>query len=152
MRDIRYFQNLLQDKPDLLEPRLEELRSTIRRVNPLQLAHNTGAKFCSSPGSYDHFEFELWDQLVWLPWPELVAMQADRQRAHHSGHQALVLYYFVTAIGAPRSGSWIAFSELPDGRFYTQAFQSYTGSALALRFNPQPGSFTTAASVLAGCG
>ena len=32
------------------------------------------------------------------------------------------------------SGRWISFSELPDGRFYNQAYQGYTGGKLAQAF------------------
>ncbi len=48
--------------------------------------------------------------------------------------QAMLLYYFHTADGTPLAGRWISFADLPDGRFYNQAFQGYTGGELQRHF------------------
>jgi len=48
--------------------------------------------------------------------------------------QALLLYYFVTADGKSPEAHWISFADLPDGRFYNQAFQGYSGNELARSF------------------
>lgn len=45
--------------------------------------------------------------------------------------QALLLYHLCTTDGAPLTGRWISFRELPDGGFYHQAFQGYTGNRIA---------------------
>jgi hypothetical protein len=58
---------------------------------------------------------------------------------------ALLLYYFHTADGTPLSGRWISFSDLPDGRFYNQAFQGYTGRELSRAFGLDPEGFQRAA-------
>ena len=64
--------------------------------------------------------------------------------------QALLLYYFTHADGAPRLGYWVSFGELPDGRFYNQAFQGYTGAVIARRFQDDLGAFAEAARRLGG--
>ena len=48
--------------------------------------------------------------------------------------QALLLYHLSTTDGAPLTGRWISFRELPDGGFYHQAFQGYTGNRLVGHF------------------
>jgi hypothetical protein len=61
-----------------------------------------------------------------------------------------VLYYFLTCDGTPPAGQWISFSELPDGRFYNQAFQGYTGGKLAATFQNDFDGFCLAAESRGG--
>ena len=63
---------------------------------------------------------------------------------------ALLLYYFVTADGIPLRGQWISFTELPDGKFYNQAFQGYTGQQIARTFEDHHQRFERAAESLGG--
>jgi hypothetical protein len=64
--------------------------------------------------------------------------------------QALLLYYLTTADGTSLTGEWIAFSDLPDGRFYNQAFQGYTGKELRRSFQDDRVAFEQAAQALGG--
>ena len=62
----------------------------------------------------------------------------------------MLLYYFDTADGTPIAGKWISFSELPDGNFYNQAFQGYTGRQLSLMYGNNQDSFKKSAKALNG--
>ncbi len=62
--------------------------------------------------------------------------------------QAIILYYFHTADEVQPTGTWISFSELPDGRFYNHAFQGYTGRKLAQIYKDDRAAFQLAASKL----
>jgi len=62
----------------------------------------------------------------------------------------MLAYYLSTSDGTPLTGRWIAFSELPDGTFYTQAFQGYTGGELAKVFQDDVEGFAEAAASIAG--
>jgi hypothetical protein len=59
--------------------------------------------------------------------------------------QAQLAYYFTLSDGTPQTGRWISFSELPDGTFYTQAFQGYTGNELLKVFGNDENRFANAA-------
>jgi hypothetical protein len=48
--------------------------------------------------------------------------------------QALLIYHLAMTDGAPAAWKFMAFSELPDGKFYAQAFQGYTGEELRRHF------------------
>ena len=87
---------------------------------------------------------------VLLSFPELLAIdpQTNQELSHSS--LALLLYYFVTCDGTQASGKWISYSELPDGRFYNQAFQSYTGGELAQAFDNDLPAFLQASENLQG--
>jgi len=63
---------------------------------------------------------------------------------------AMLIYYLHAAQGTSLADRWIAFRELPDGAFYHQAFQGYSGDRLARRFGERPEDFDLAAQKLDG--
>ena len=68
----------------------------------------------------------------------------------NSFFQALLLTYLLTADGAPTAGRWMSFRELPDGGFYHQAFQGYTGDRLVKKWQLDLEGFATACRSLGG--
>ncbi len=62
----------------------------------------------------------------------------------------LLLLNLNTANGTPIDGRWVSFADLPDGRFYNRAFQSYTGDKLAGHFCTDLTAFERAAINLDG--
>jgi len=118
-------------KPDLLGPRLEQLRSQLQDQNPELLAQRTGTTLDQQSRN---FQFKLWDRQVVLHFPEFIAHDQDTGAELDGSTLAMMLYYFATCDGTQPSGNWISFSELPEGRFYNQAYQGYTGGKLAQVF------------------
>jgi len=139
-----------EEKPDLLAARLDEMRGELITMGPDELADFTGTTFYRTRQENGEFRFQLWDRDVALSYPGLVA--SDRQSGEQlsSSSQALVLYYFLTCDGTQPSGQWISFSELPDGRFYNQAYQGYTGGKLAQVFQNDFDKFCLTAESLGG--
>jgi Domain of unknown function (DUF3786) len=135
---------------DTLVDRLAELRAGLEPRDPNLLASLTASFF--RPISPDHGEFhlELWDRPVILSFPDFVAFDPQTHEPFASFQQALLLYYFTTCDGTPVSGRWISFSELPDGRFYNQAFQGYIGRPLVEAFHNDLATFCDSASGLGG--
>jgi hypothetical protein len=121
-------------KPDLLGSRLGELRSQLQDQNPEQLALKTGTTYHPLDRSSGKFSITLWDRQLVIKFPELVAHERKTGAEISSSSLAMLLYYFATCDGTKPSGQWISFSELPDGRFYNQAYQGYTGGKLAQVF------------------
>jgi hypothetical protein len=62
----------------------------------------------------------------------------------------MLLYYLHTADGIDLADRWIGFRELPDGGFYNQAFQGYSGDLVAQRFNDDLEAFHSAARQIGG--
>lgn len=50
---------------------------------------------------------------------------------------ALLVYHLAITDGAEPTGRTVSFADLPDGRFYAQAFRGYTSVAIARRFGPR---------------
>lgn len=121
-------------KPDLLGERIAQLRGQLQNLEPEQLAKRTGTIYLPSNQDSGEFQFNLWDREISLKFPELIAYDAHSNAEISGSTLAMILYYFTTCDGTQPSGNWISFSELPEGRFYNQAFQGYTGGKLGQVF------------------
>lgn len=139
-----------ESKPDRLGKRLAELRSKLNKVNPGDLATRSCTTYKSLDQGRGEFQIQLWDQRVVLTFPDLIAYDTLSGDQLGDSSQALLLYYLSTCDGTPASDKWISFSELPDGRFYNQAYQGYTGGRLAQAFGNDFTSFCQVSENLGG--
>jgi hypothetical protein len=121
------------DRSALLLTRVDELRSVLRLTDPVTLARRVaGCYLVSRPGE-GSFHLSLWGREVSLSFPDLIAYDG-LNRELNAALQALLIYHFYTSDGTPPAGHFIAFSGLPDGKFYASAFQGYTGDELRRHF------------------
>jgi hypothetical protein len=134
----------------LLWNRIEELRASLRGRNPARLAVDAGLSFAALDGSGGEFRLSLWDKPVAVTVPEYRVYELSSGRDCGAVQQGLLLYYLYTADGFQPGDSWISFTELPDGRFYSQAFQGYSGDELTRTFGDQREVFEQAAVTLGG--
>jgi hypothetical protein len=124
--------------------RVGTLRTELAQCSPQILAERTGAVFEPVDEQSGIFHLQLWGQPITISFPDLVVLNASHEPSALV-IQALVIYYFHTAHGPAPTGAWISFSELPDGKFYNQAFQGYSGKQLSRAF----GNDTTAVMLAA---
>jgi hypothetical protein len=143
-------ENTSASKPDLLGRRLAELRTLLIDKDPALLANRSGVTYQSIDQGRGEFQFQFWDRQVVLTFPDLIAHDVQNGDQLGDSSQALLLYYLVTCDGTSASGKWISFSELPDGRFYNQAYQGYTGGKLAQVFRNDLETFCQVAEDLGG--
>ena len=132
--------------PDRFTRRNAELAAQISAAEPECLASVTGATLLPD----GRFALALWGREVELTPPAYHAHWAATGKPVGMMDQALLLYYLATADGTALTGRWISFGELPDGRFYNQAFQGYTGHELVRTFGNDLTAFTTAAERTGG--
>ncbi len=126
-----------KDRENRLAVRVDEIRGCLRQAEPSRLAQNTGSTLDGC-----QFTLKIWGKDVIVPFSELVARNAHTGRELSLLDQGIIAYYFYTADGTRPSGKWISFSELPEGRFYIQAFQGYTGRKLVQVFGNDEDTFT----------
>ena len=138
------------DSIHLLINRVGELRLRLQKLNPESLASRTGSQFIRSDFESGEFHLLYWGNAVRLSFPGFKATEVDTGKELGPALQALLMYYFVTSDGVSQAGRWISFTDLPDGRFYTQAFQGYTGGELVRVFQDDHEQFKSAAKKLAG--
>jgi hypothetical protein len=137
------------DRSSQLLNRVDELRAAVRIANPRDLARRIGGDYIDVGEAHGELSLSLWGQDAIVVFPELVAYDADGQTLNPV-LQALTVYYFHTSDGTVPVERYIAFSELPDGRFYAQAFQSYTGEELRRAFGEDRQRFEQVAAHLGG--
>lgn len=141
---------LLGEKPNPLEDRVDEIRAELRKANPQRLANQTGSVFNPQGESGGQFKLPLWNRDVILDFPAFTGYEAESKNPLSTFELTLLAYYFQHSDSTPMTGNWMAFSELRDGRFYAQAFQSYTGKRLTQVFGNDVDVFTEAAARLGG--
>ena len=134
-----------ESSQDNLIQRAAVLRISLQGKEPKTLASRTATSFTGIEKGSGEFHFSLWGREVILNYPALKVLDALSKQELSIFDQTMVLYYFSTCDGTPMAASWIAFSELPDGRFYNQAFQGYTGRELVKAFGNDLEAFEAAA-------
>ncbi len=134
----------------LLAVRLEELRRHLSQLKPDDLAQKSGAIYRQNSPETGEFELPLWSETIYLTYPGFTMRFKTGDKPPNLAQQALILYYLQTADGAPSANRWISFTELPDGRFYNQAFQGYTGHELWRKFQNDSNAFKEAALQIGG--
>jgi hypothetical protein len=113
--------------------RVEELRSTLRFQDPGLVAARSGVSYLTLGPGRGELHIPLWGNDCILSWPELIGCTTQAETLPDF-HQALLLYYLLTADGSPQTGKWVSFADLPDGRMYNAAFQGYSGDEIVKRF------------------
>ncbi len=141
---------LNSDRPNLLAKRVGELHVDLRQRDAAMLAANTGAVYIETKPGQGEFRLPLWGREVILAWPDFVGLDAETGERLSTLSQAILAYYFHISDGFPLAGEWVSFTELPDGKFYTAAFQGYTGHQLVKTFGNDLATFRQAAEQLGG--
>jgi hypothetical protein len=132
-----------------LESRLDEYRGRLERIPPALVAERSGAAYLELGQGRGEFHLPFLGSTVVVTYPDFHALNAAGETLP-TVKQALLVYYFHTANGAPLTGDWISFADLTDGRVYTSAFQGYSGDELAKSFLLELDLFQTACQKTGG--
>jgi hypothetical protein len=136
----------LQEWYDKLAPVLKEARATLRETQPSKLALRSGCEQ-EADGAFRLSFF--WREYT-VSGDDFTVRRADTGAEMPSFIQSLILTYLATADGTTPSSRWIGFRELPDGMFYVQAFQGYSGGRLVRELAGGIAAFRRAAERLGG--
>lgn len=133
-----------------LAKKSSELWDGLRGADPYRLAENTRTKYISQGQEKGIFQIKVWEDNIIMSYPDYKVVDGQTLQPLDSVTEALLAYYFSISRGFPNSGRWISFNELPDGKFYSRAFQGYTGDDLAREFQNDIELFAMAAERLGG--
>lgn len=136
----------LQEWFDKLAPVVKEARATLQTLKPGKLVMYSG---CEEDADGNFRLTFFWQEYV-ISGDDFTVRRADTGKEPSSFTKSLILTYLVTADGTTPSDRWIGFRELPDGMFYAQAFQSYTGARLVRELAGGIEAFRRAAESLGG--
>lgn len=118
-----------QSWTDTLAPMLGQMRAALGKQDILTVAQLTGATLSGPNLLY----LALWNDEWLVSFPE-AAIHGLTGQTCTPDKEIMLLYYLTHADGATPAGSWVAFHDLPNGMFYSQAFQGYSGNRLARHF------------------
>jgi hypothetical protein len=136
----------LQEWLDRLAPVVAEARTTLRQVKPAKLALRSG---CTQDGEGNFRLTFFWQDYI-ISNDDFAVQHAGTGKQPSSFTQSLILTYLATANGTTPSSRWIGFRELPNGLFYVQAFQGYSGGRLVRELQDGIESFRLACAKLGG--
>jgi hypothetical protein len=111
---------------DRLAPVVEQARTTLCSLKPDKLVLRSGCER-DEDGNFRLTFF--WQEYV-ISAEDFTIQRADTGEQPASFTQSLILTYLVTSDGTTPSSRWVGFRDLPDGMFYVQAFEGYSGGRL----------------------
>ena len=136
----------LEEWFDRLASVVEEARTGLLVIKPGKLILRSG---CEQDGD-GNYRLTFFEREYVISADSFGVRRAGSDKEQPSFIQSLILTYLITADGTTPSNRWIGFRELPDGMFYVQAFQGYTGGRLVRELEDGIEAFRRAAEALGG--
>jgi hypothetical protein len=130
---------------DTLVPLLGEMRASLGKQDMNTVALLTGASVHSPNG----LSLRFWDDEWLISFPD-AAICSMAGQACSPDKEVTLLYYLTHADGTTPANRWVSFHDLPNGMFYAQAFQGYSGNRLARSFVNSVDDFVRAAQQVGG--
>jgi hypothetical protein len=119
----------------------ELARAEVSGRDPDLLASYAGAAVERDEKGEPRFSLTFLNQDLVSPWPEMTFANRASREDLPVQQQVFLMHYLQGAWnsnGAPVTGSWIAFQEVPDGRFYLDAFMKRAKVPLVKAFGSEP--------------
>jgi len=129
-------------------PRIDDYKQALnlaseqlRDKDPEVLASLSGAVTGRDKESRKTLVLNALNQKVSITWPDLTFVSEKPEEEIPIQQQILYLHYLCGAWspkGAKATGEWISFQEIPDGRFYMDAFQRRAKNPMVMTFGEKP--------------
>jgi len=113
-------------------------RDALEGKNPRGIANRSGASFQGEGENRGTLLLPFLNRTLALSWPELEIRFKDTGEEVPLQQQVLILHYLNGAQGAEVEGEWVAYQEVPDGKFYLDAFLRRAKIPLVNAFGKQP--------------
>lgn len=113
-------------------------REGLRALDPGVLADAGGGGLTSDSSGKLSLHIRFLGRLCAASWPELVFYDTESGQALTLQEQVLILHYLERANGCVLTGKWISYQEIPDGRFYMDAFIRRAKDPLVRSFGTRP--------------
>ncbi len=126
---------------DDYEQALELGRKDLADKNPDLLASFSGAVIERDKQGNSAFCLDFLNRDIMLSWPELEFAHKGSDEKLPIQQQILLLHYVrgaCSSSGAAITGEWISFQEVPDGKFYLDAFHRRAKNPMVQAFGHRP--------------
>lgn len=145
---VYYNSRMLSTEKKWLEyslPVMEKMRKALAATDAVLLGARSGASYTKSQEGQGEFALEYFDESYLISYPQFEARDKATEKECPPGLLFLFLHYLHAADGTALAERWIGYRELPDGMFYSQAFQGYSGARLVSTFGNDLARFREAA-------
>jgi hypothetical protein len=132
---------------------LELVKARLSRVEPKGAADLVGGEFRTDDAGRPFIRMEFLGKMVLIDWPLLDPALEATGASLPIQQQILLLHYLegaVTGPGVKPKGEWISYQEVPDGRFYLDAFMRRAKNPLIEAFGQEPDRLIPFAKALYG--
>jgi hypothetical protein len=113
-------------------------REDLRKREPSQVAESAGGKILRDSSGAIRLEIGFLGHICTASWPELLFSDRGSGKDLTPQEQVLILHYLAGAHGNALTGKWISYQEIPDGRFYMDAFIRRAKNPLVGTFGATP--------------
>lgn len=106
--------------------------------DPKQIARRSGAIYVEGTNGKAGFSINFLNKKIDIAWPELDFSYSVDSNEVPIQQQVLLLHYLNLAEDVEISGEWIAYQEVPDGKFYLDAFIRRAKNPMVQGFGNDP--------------
>jgi hypothetical protein len=106
--------------------------------NPKRIADQSGAIFEPDSEGKAILALDFLNRKIRITWPDCDISFIESGDEVPIQQQVLLLHYLIGAKGSGISGEWIAYQEVPDGKFYLDAFLRRAKNPMVQGFGMQP--------------
>ena len=126
-------------------PRLDDYKQAVslgkkelKDKNPKRIANLSGADFRADANGNVELSLKFLNNDVVISWPELDFSFEGSGEELPIQQQVILLHYLNGSKGLQVAGDWISYQEVPDGRFYLDAFLRRAKNPMVKAFGNQP--------------
>jgi len=141
-------------------PRIDDYKQALKLAseqlsdkNPHLVARFSGAEILSDEEGGTRLILNALNRKMTLRWPQFTFSTEKVEAEVPIQQQVLYLHYLIGAwstSGQRPMGEWISFQEIPDGRFYMDAFQRRAKNPMVATFGEKPEMLLKVATELYG--
>jgi len=106
--------------------------------DPKQIARRSGAIYVEGTDGKASFSIHFLNKEIDISWPELDFSYSVDSKEVPIQQQVLLLHYLDLVGDVKISGEWIAYQEVPDGKFYLDAFIRRAKNPMVQGFGNNP--------------
>ncbi|RLB22105.1 MAG: hypothetical protein DRG71_07485 [Deltaproteobacteria bacterium] len=110
----------------------------LEKANPKRIADQSGASLSYDQEGSVTLSLEFLNKQLDIEWPSMKFSAAKDKKEIPIQQQVLILHYLQGCQGSKVEGQWVAYQEIPDGRFYLDAFVQRAKQPLLKAFGSTP--------------
>ena len=113
-------------------------KEALLAANPKRIADLSGCRFTPKSDGDATLGLKFFNRDIDISWSDLAFVFKDTQERLSIQQQVILLHYLKGANGSSPKGDWIAYQEVPDGKFYLDAFVRRAKDPMVQAFGDRP--------------